>query len=379
MADLRVHIDFKSPYAYLALEPTRQLVSGLGLSVDWQPFVLDIPSYLGSARLNKRGEVAEQHRSASQWSGVKYAYYDCRRYANLCGMTIRGTEKIWDTNLAACGMLWAQRQGDAVLQAYLDAVYVPFWKRELDLEDLDAITAVLARAGAETRGFPDYARGEGRAENQRLQARSFASGVFGVPTFEVAGQRFFGREHLPRIRWLLRGEQGPAPDIALELLPGDQVTAATDRSLAVAIEPTAVESYLALEPICTIADELGIEPTWHRLTSAPPSRPPDPTDDSRGGRHRRYRADNLALDRSRYLPAGVKAEEVPARIEAFLRDRGITLADTMEGTNMSARGFLFVLGQILTLSIQPFAHMSLTWGKCTCRALIKRNTCHLIQ
>ncbi|MCB1701025.1 MAG: 2-hydroxychromene-2-carboxylate isomerase, partial [Halioglobus sp.] len=86
---LRVHIDFKSPYAYLAIEPTRQVAHALGITIDWYPFVLDIPSYLGSARLDSSGRVAEQSRSKDQWSGVKYAYYDCRRYANLRGLTIR--------------------------------------------------------------------------------------------------------------------------------------------------------------------------------------------------------------------------------------------------------------------------------------------------
>lgn len=94
---LAVYIDFKSPYAYLAVEPTRRLARELGINVDWVPFVLDIPSYLGSARLDKSGEVADQSRSANQWSMVKYAYFDCRRYASLRGQTIRGTVKIWST------------------------------------------------------------------------------------------------------------------------------------------------------------------------------------------------------------------------------------------------------------------------------------------
>ena len=46
-----IYLDFKSPYAYLAIEPTRRLLSELGLIADWRPFVLDIPSYLGSAKL----------------------------------------------------------------------------------------------------------------------------------------------------------------------------------------------------------------------------------------------------------------------------------------------------------------------------------------
>ncbi len=54
----------------------------------------------------------------------------------------------------------------------------------------------------------------GRADNDRIQAQIFEAGVFGVPSFIVDGELFFGREHLPRIRWLLTGRRGPAPDIA---------------------------------------------------------------------------------------------------------------------------------------------------------------------
>ena len=45
-APLIIYLDFKSPYAYLAIDPTRRLLSELGLIADWRPFVLDIPSYL---------------------------------------------------------------------------------------------------------------------------------------------------------------------------------------------------------------------------------------------------------------------------------------------------------------------------------------------
>ena len=72
-APLIVHIDFKSPYAFLAIEPTRQMLAKLHLQADWRPFVLDIGSYLGTAKLAKDGKVEKQSRSQEQWSGVKYA------------------------------------------------------------------------------------------------------------------------------------------------------------------------------------------------------------------------------------------------------------------------------------------------------------------
>ena len=48
--ELTVYIDVKSPYAFIALEPTLALEHELGLQFDWIPLTLDIPSYLGSAK-----------------------------------------------------------------------------------------------------------------------------------------------------------------------------------------------------------------------------------------------------------------------------------------------------------------------------------------
>ncbi len=209
---LVVYIDLKSPYAYLAIDPTRAMARSVGVAIDWRPFTLDIPSYLGSAKLDDKGKVATSQRSEQQWSGVRYAYMDARRYANLTGKIIRGTVKIWDSSLAGISMLWAKRSGR--LEDYLDEAYPRFWRRELDIEDVGVIEGVLADAGVRTDGFRAYAVGPGRAEHDELNEAAFAAGVFGVPTYLVGGEMWFGREHLPRVAWLLSGREGPPPDVA---------------------------------------------------------------------------------------------------------------------------------------------------------------------
>ena len=106
-APLIVYIDYKSPYAYLAIEPTYAMQDELDIEIDWRPFTLDIPSYLGSARLSHEGKVVDNDRTPGQWTKVKYAYHDVRRYGSLRGIIVRGTTKIWDSSLAGIGMLWA--------------------------------------------------------------------------------------------------------------------------------------------------------------------------------------------------------------------------------------------------------------------------------
>jgi len=200
---ITLYSHYKSPYAYLAKDLTYQLESDFPVKIDWLPYTLDIPSYLGSARLDNHGNLIESTRDAHQWRKVKYAYMDCRRQARKRGLTILGTRKIWDSSLAAIGMLWAKRHGPAIFRAYHDRVFERFWRRELDIEDPQVIAAVLREAGAETSGFADYLRGTGRAEHDAIRASAEAAGVFGVPTFVLDGELFWGREHLPDIREML--------------------------------------------------------------------------------------------------------------------------------------------------------------------------------
>ncbi len=221
-APLAVYIDLKSPYAYLAIEPTRDMARRAGVPIDWRPFTLDIPSYLGSAKLDRSGKVATQERSAQQWSGVKYAYMDARRYANLTGKTVRGTVKIWDSSQAGIAMLWAKRQGPEALDRFLDIAYPPFWRRELDIDDRGALAAALEDAGVATDGFAAYCDGAGQTEHDAINDAAFDAGVFGVPTYLAMDELWFGREHLPRIAWLLGGRHGDAPPVAnLSFAAGD--------------------------------------------------------------------------------------------------------------------------------------------------------------
>lgn len=322
-APLIVYIDYKSPYAYLAVEPTYALAEELGIEVDWRPFTLDIPSYLGSARLSQEGRVVENDRTPGQWTKVKYAYHDVRRYGALRGLVIRGATRMWDSSLTGIGMLWAKAQGAASLRAYSALVYERFWKRELDLEDAEAIARVLGEAGAPSAGFREYARGEGRALHDGLQRAAFEAGIFGVPAYVIDGEVFFGREHLPRIRWMLTGRAGAAPDIAYPVVTGRPAAASKpgERRLTVAIDFKSPQAYLAIGPTCAIANELGITLDWRPLVMTPSKAAASrPVTDDRGTRHRQIRADYLVYDVGRY------AADRGLAIEGFERRQDSTIA-----------------------------------------------------
>ena len=213
---LKVYIDHKSPYAFIAKDPTYQLEIDFGVEIDWYPLTLNIGSYLGTAKKDDTGRVVENNRSPRQWLAVKYAYKDARRYAEIRGLTLKGTQKVWDSSVAAIGLLWAKNHGHDILKHYTDITYERFWRRELDIEDPAVIVAQLREAECEVDGFVEFLHGEGRQLHDELQEKILDAGYFGVPTYVVDGESYFGRQHLPRVRWHLSGRKGPLPDIAYD-------------------------------------------------------------------------------------------------------------------------------------------------------------------
>jgi 2-hydroxychromene-2-carboxylate isomerase len=84
------------------------------------------------------------------------------------------------------------------------------------MEDEDVVAALIAESGGDAAGFSAFLAGEGRREHDALQAQLHGAGVFGVPSYVIDGEVFFGREHLPAVRWMLGGRRGPAPDVAYD-------------------------------------------------------------------------------------------------------------------------------------------------------------------
>lgn len=208
---LIVYTDIKSPYAYLAKDLIHALEDELNITADWRHFTLDIPSYLGSAKVDDQGNVTEDTRSEHQWKRIRYAYMDARRRANLRGITLRGTQKIWDTSLIGIAFYRAKEAGPEVHRRFMQAVFEPFWRRELDVEDVAVATAKLEESGADSAGFEEWAAGEGRRLHDELRDEAWRAGVFGVPTLRIGDELFFGFEQLPMVRWRLTGQDRDRP------------------------------------------------------------------------------------------------------------------------------------------------------------------------
>jgi 2-hydroxychromene-2-carboxylate isomerase len=80
-------------------------------------------------------------------------------------------------SLAAIGMLWAKRQGKRQVRAYHDRVFERIWRRELDIEDAEAIAAVLSEVNADRTGFRGFLASAGRIELDTIRHSAESAGV----------------------------------------------------------------------------------------------------------------------------------------------------------------------------------------------------------
>lgn len=188
---MTVYIDYKSPYAYLAMNSTRELAKEFNFNISWRPYSLQIQNYLGEV----------ETRNPHQWRRVKYSYMDARRMANERGLIVLGPQKLFDSTLSHVGMLYAGDAGTDVQDRYHDIVFERFFKRELNIEDPVAITNVMREAGAAINDFQTILENEGRARlDSVLKDAEDRLGIFGVPTYVIGNEIFWGGDRIPQVR-----------------------------------------------------------------------------------------------------------------------------------------------------------------------------------
>jgi 2-hydroxychromene-2-carboxylate isomerase len=203
-----MYSDYKSPYAYLAFDPGFELERKFNVRVRWRPFQL---------RIKGKGE-----RSVYSEYKVKYSYLDARRWANLRpgGLILKGPLKIYDTAPALIGGLFADKHGRLV--EYSRTVFERFFRRELEVDQPDAVAGAIAEMGLSEAEYLKYLAGDGMPEYEAAQAEAAEDHVFGVPMFIFKGEPFWGHDRIGLLErrlaeagLALGGERAGGPGAAL--------------------------------------------------------------------------------------------------------------------------------------------------------------------
>lgn len=211
-AIIDLYLDIKSPHAFLGVEMARQLESDFDVRLRVLPFDMDIKAIHGEDRLpdakfTSSATAEPPKRTEAQRARVKTGYADIRNLGKLQGLTIYGQEKVWDSRLVNLAILFALQQGGRAAQdKVVDEAFERTWKRDLDLESVDAITDILSRAlptdSNLSASFRAYIQpnGAGNELLRRTLEVAAVRGVWGIPSFYLDGEMYWGKEQVPLLR-----------------------------------------------------------------------------------------------------------------------------------------------------------------------------------
>ncbi|HEY2663577.1 MAG TPA: DsbA family protein [Candidatus Binataceae bacterium] len=182
--EIKFYFAYTSPFSYLAYEPAYALEQRYQVRIRPIPFGVNIRKTYGDTAT----------RSRRDQNKVRYLYLDARRYGAQRGLTILPPKKIYSARLAFYAGLFADRH--LLFRQYSERLFERFWKREIEVEELGSIAALLSEIGLNGAEFLEYRDNNARTDLDRCFAEADRDAIFGVPTLVVEGEPFWGHDRL---------------------------------------------------------------------------------------------------------------------------------------------------------------------------------------
>ena len=190
--------DFVSPNAYLVWQPLRELAARQGAQLKITP------AFLGGMH-KLTGNAPPFIRDAEIKGKNAYASLEMQRFIAKHRLhRFRMNPKFPFSSINLLRML-ASLQGDDQIR-FIEALNPAIWEEGLDVTDAAALAAVLSKAGF------DAERPAAAAQDPAIKQividnteQAVERGTFGIPTFYLGTEMFFGKERLGQVEEMLAG------------------------------------------------------------------------------------------------------------------------------------------------------------------------------
>jgi len=184
--------DFGGPNSYLAYKMLPDLCARTGAEVVYVPILLG-----GLFKLTNN--QAPMMRYAETPAKQKYEMLEFQRFVKAYAIPFKMNPRFpLNTLYVMRGAIAAQRL--ACFAPYMDAVMAAIWYDGADMGDLNVVRDVLDKAGLDSAALLAL------ADNPEVKANLVANteaaakrGAFGVPTFFVGEEMFWGKERLGQV------------------------------------------------------------------------------------------------------------------------------------------------------------------------------------
>ena len=189
--------DFASPNAYLARAVLTPIAEKHGATIRY------IPCLLGGI-FKLTGNSAPFVAFGPIKGKLDYEMLEMRRFITAHGLTRYRMNPHFPINTLHImrGLVAAQRLG--IAEAYLDVILTAMWEDGANLGDPVVIAQTLAAGGLDSTTILETSQSQPVKDELAANTEAaVARGVFGVPSFFVGDELFFGKERIGQIEALL--------------------------------------------------------------------------------------------------------------------------------------------------------------------------------
>jgi len=185
--------DFGSPNAYLAWHALQPIAARNGARVELIPCLL---GGIFKATNNRAPMIAFGPVKGK----MEYERLEMERFIQRHKLTKFRMNPHFPVNtlLAMRGMIAAQELG--VEDTYVAVVLRAMWEDGEKMDDPEVFARVVDSAGLDARAILERTQADGvKAKLAANTEAAVARGVFGIPTFFVDGEMFFGKDRLAQV------------------------------------------------------------------------------------------------------------------------------------------------------------------------------------
>jgi 2-hydroxychromene-2-carboxylate isomerase len=191
--------DFASPNAYLSHRVIPDIEARTGVRFRY------VPTLLGGL-FKLTGNQAPMTAFGGIKNKLEYESLETRRFISRHALTAFAMNPHFPVNTLKImrGAVAAQDLG--VFEPYVEAMFRAMWEDGRKMDDPEEIAAVVSAAGIDAAAL--VARSEAPEVKQGLidnTEAACAAGAFGIPTFALEGQIWFGKDRLREVEEAILG------------------------------------------------------------------------------------------------------------------------------------------------------------------------------
>ncbi|PKP99934.1 MAG: disulfide bond formation protein DsbA [Alphaproteobacteria bacterium HGW-Alphaproteobacteria-12] len=191
--------DFGSPNAYLAAKALPEIEKRTGVAFVYVPVLL-------GGIFKATGNMSPAISEAGIRNKPEYRRLEIQRFIQKHGLTKFKFNTHFPVNTLQIMRGAIAAEMDGMLPAYFDVVVSAMWEQSLKMDEPEIIKAALDAGGID--GAHILARIQEPEVKAKLIANTedaVARGAFGIPTFFVDGEIYFGKDRLREVEEAILG------------------------------------------------------------------------------------------------------------------------------------------------------------------------------